>query len=50
MSIEALQIQAGHRSIASTQLYLHLGDGWLADEYRRAVEVIEAQATVGMPR
>jgi integrase len=50
MSIEALQIQAGHRSIASTQLYLHLGDGWLADEYRRAAEAIEAQASVGMPR
>jgi len=50
MSIEALQAQAGHRSIASTQLYLHLGDGWLAAEYRRAAEVIEAQASVGMPR
>lgn len=50
MSIEALQAQAGHRSIASTQLYLHLGDGWLANEYRRAAEVIEAQASLGMPR
>ena len=49
MSIEALQAQAGHRSIASTQLYLHLGEDWLADEYRRAAEAIEAQATVGMP-
>jgi integrase/recombinase XerD len=50
MTIEALQAQAGHRSIASTQLYLHLGDGWLAEEYRRATEVIEAQASMGMPR
>ena len=50
MSIKALQAQAGHRSIASTQLYLHLGDGWLAEEYRRAAEIIEAQASVGMPR
>jgi integrase/recombinase XerD len=50
MSIEALQAQAGHRSIASTQLYLHLGADWLADEYRRAAEAVEAQATVGMPR
>jgi len=50
MSIEALQAQAGHRSIASTQLYLHLGDGWLAAEYRRAAEVIDAQASVGIPR
>ena len=49
MSIEALQLLAGHRSIASTQLYLHLGDGWLAEEYRRAAEAIEAQASVGMP-
>jgi integrase/recombinase XerD len=50
MSIEALQAQAGHRSIASTQLYLHLGADWLADEYRRAAEAIEAQASVGMPQ
>ena len=47
MSIEALQAQAGHRSIASTQLYLHLGADWLADEYRRAAEAIEAQVSVG---
>ena len=38
MAIEALQIQAGHRSIASTRVYLHLADDWLADEYRRAAE------------
>ena len=50
MSIEALQAQAGHRSIASTQLYLHLGADWLADEYRRAAEGMEAEAAVGMPR
>ena len=50
MSLEALQAQAGHRSVASTQLYLHLGDDWLAEEYRRAVEAMEAQAAVGMPR
>jgi integrase/recombinase XerD len=50
MSIEALQAQAGHRSIASTQLYLHLGADWLADEYRRAAEVIDAQAQMGTLR
>jgi integrase len=42
MSIEALQAQAGHRSIASTQLYLHLGADWLAAEYRRAAEAVDA--------
>jgi integrase/recombinase XerD len=50
MSIEALQAQAGHRSIASTQVYLHLGSDWLAGEYRRAAEVIEAQAAMGLAR
>jgi len=50
MSLEALQAQAGHRSIASTQLYLHLGADWLAGEYRRAAEAIEAQALVGVAR
>jgi hypothetical protein len=29
-------------------VYLHLGADWLAEEYRRAAEVIEAQVTVGM--
>ncbi len=50
MAIEALQAQAGHRSIASTRIYLHLGDGWLADEYKRAAEAIEVQATIGASR
>lgn len=50
MSIEALQAQAGHRSIASTQLHLHLGADWLADEYRRAADVIDAQAQMGTLR
>ncbi len=50
MAIEALQIQAGHRSIASTRVYLHLADDWLADEYRRAAEAIEAQVSMGSER
>jgi integrase len=45
MAIEAVQAQAGHRSIASTRIYLHLSADWLADEYRRATEAIEANAT-----
>jgi integrase/recombinase XerD len=50
MSIEALQAQAGHRSIVSTRLYLHLGPDWLDDEYRRATEAIDAQVSVGSAR
>jgi site-specific recombinase XerD len=48
MAIEAIQALAGHRSIASTRIYLHLGGDWLANEYRRAVEAIDAQARVGV--
>jgi integrase/recombinase XerD len=48
MAIEAIQAQAGHRSITSTRVYLHLSVDWLDDEYRRAAEAIEAQALVGV--
>lgn len=50
MAIEALQAQAGHASIASTRIYLHLSADWLAGEYRRAAEAIEAQASIGAQR
>ncbi len=43
MALEAVQAQAGHASIETTRVYLHLGDRWLADEYRRAAEAIDAQ-------
>jgi len=43
MSIEALQAQAGHASIETTRVYLHLTNDWLAGEYRKAAEVIDAQ-------
>ena len=43
MALEAVQAQAGHRSIETTRIYLHLGDRWLAEEYRRAAEAIDAQ-------
>ena len=46
MALEAIQAQAGHRSIESTRIYLHLANDWLADEYRRASEAIDAQALV----
>jgi integrase/recombinase XerD len=43
MSLEALQAQAGHASIDSTRIYLHLANDWPAREYMRAAEAIEAQ-------
>ena len=42
MALEAAQAQAGHRSIESTRVYLHLTNDWLAGEYRRAADLIEA--------
>ena len=44
MALEAIQAQAGHRSIDSTRIYLHLANDWLAGEYRRASEAIDAEA------
>jgi len=42
-----LQAQAGHRSISATQIYLHLANDWLANEYMRAAEAVDAQAALG---
>ena len=42
MSLEAIQAQAGHRSIESTRIYLHLANDWLAEEYLRASNAIDA--------
>src|SRR4051794_2743823 len=44
MELGAAQAQAGHVSIESTRIYLHLSDDWLAAEYRRAAERIDADA------
>jgi site-specific recombinase XerD len=41
MALEAVQAQAGHRSIESTRIYLHLTNDWLADEYKRASALID---------
>ncbi len=42
MALEAIQAQAGHRSIESTRIYIHLANSWLAEEYRRATDAIDA--------
>jgi integrase/recombinase XerD len=42
MALEAVQAQAGHRSIESTRIYLHLTNDWLAGQYRRAAALIDA--------
>lgn len=44
MALEAIQAQAGHASIESTRIYLHLSNDWLAGEYLAAAAAIEAQA------
>ena len=49
MALEAVQAQAGHASIESTRIYLHLADDWLAAQYRKAAEVIDAQVFTGLP-
>ncbi len=44
MALEAIQAQAGHASIESTRIYLHLANDWLAGEYLRAADAIDAQS------
>jgi integrase/recombinase XerD len=39
----ASQAQAGHASIDSTRIYLHLANDWCVGEYLRAAEAIDAQ-------
>jgi integrase/recombinase XerD len=50
MALEAVQAQAGHRSIESTRIYLHLANDWLAGEYRRAVEAMDSTTTTAVTR
>jgi site-specific recombinase XerC len=50
MALEAVQAQAGHRSIESTRIYLHLANDWLAGEYLRAVEAIDATTLTAVTR
>lgn len=44
MALEAVQAQAGHRSIESTRIYLHLANGWLEREYRNAINALDGTA------
>jgi integrase/recombinase XerD len=48
MALEAVQAQAGHVSIESTRIHLHLTNDWLAGEYRRASELIDAEQTAAL--
>ena len=41
MALEAIQAQAGHASIESTRIYVHLANDWLAAEYLRASDLID---------
>jgi integrase/recombinase XerD len=50
MALEAVQAQAGHASIESTRIYLHLCDDWLADEYRQAAARIDADQAAELAR
>ena len=47
MALEAVQAQAGHRSIESTRIYLHLANGWLEKEYRRAMDALDIPTAAG---
>lgn len=42
MALEAIQAQAGHASIETTRVYLHLSNDWLASEYHKAMAILDA--------
>ncbi|OLZ61211.1 integrase [Streptomyces sp. IMTB 2501] len=42
MALEAVQAQAGHRSIESTRIYIHLANNWLVEQYLQASAAIDA--------
>lgn len=44
MALEAVQAQAGHLSIESTRIYLHLTNDWLANEYHQAITAVDTHA------
>src|SRR5690606_3848316 len=42
MALEAIQAQAGHASIETTRIYLHLSNDWLAGEYQQAMAIVDS--------
>lgn len=42
MALEAVQAQAGHRSIESTRIYIHLANSWLVEQYLEASAALDA--------
>lgn len=42
MALEAIQAQAGHASIESTRIYLHLANDWLLGEYSTAMAILDS--------
>lgn len=46
MALEAVQAQAGHRSIESTRVYLHLANAWLVEQYLQASALIDETQVV----
>jgi len=42
MALEAIQAQAGHASIESTRIYLHLANDWLVGEYSKAMAILDS--------
>jgi integrase/recombinase XerD len=44
MALEAVQAQAGHRSIEPTRIYIHLANAWLVEQYLDATAAIDAAA------
>jgi site-specific recombinase XerC len=49
MALKACRPRPGHASIESTRIYLHLADDWLASQYRKAAEVLDAQLFADAP-
>jgi site-specific recombinase XerD len=42
MALEAIQAQAGHASLETTRVYLHLSNTWLAEEYAKAMAILDS--------